>query len=506
MREETASLDISLHPRQVEVYQSIATEILFGGAAGPGKSFLLRALAILWCFAIPGLQVYLFRRISDDLVKNHVEGPKGFRALLAPWVNARLVEIVEGEIRFLWNGARIFLCHCQEEKHMFKYQGAEIHVLLIDELTHFTEAIYRYLRSRVRMVGMVLPDAIRARFPRIVCGSNPGNIGHTWVKATFVDGVTDMQLREMGVDEGGMVRQFIKARLTDNPTLLQDDPHYLQRLSGLGSSELVRAMKDGDWNAIVGAYFDRWLSTSHEIKPFPIPNDWTRIRSFDWGSAKPFSVGWWAVVGDDYRLDDGRVLPRGAMVRYREWYGVKKNGDALQANVGLKLRNEQIAEGIVQRETRPDGTREKIDVAVADPSIFTEDGGPSIAEQMWSHASINFMRADNARVAGWQQLTNRLEGEDGVPMIYTFDTCVDSIRTIPALMHDKHRQEDVDSDGEDHAADEWRYACMSRPWVKPKPVVPSALPVVEVKQPTLAELTKRHLQQWRSQQNSNQRI
>jgi hypothetical protein len=100
------------------------------------------------------------------------------------------VEIVETEIRFKFNGSKIYLCHCHEDKDRFKYQGAEIHVLLMDELTHFTEVVYRYLRSRVRMVGMKdrMPEEIRARFPRIIAASNPGNIGHAWVKKAFIDG------------------------------------------------------------------------------------------------------------------------------------------------------------------------------------------------------------------------------------------------------------------------------------------------------------------------------
>ncbi len=142
-------ISLNLHPKQGVAFTSTATEILYGGAAGGGKSHLMRAAAISWCAAIPGLQVYLFRRLMPDLVKNHMEGPKGFRAMLAPWVDAGFVEIVEGEIRF-WNGARIYLCHCKEERDRYKYQGAEIHVLLIDELTHFTDAIYRFLRGRVR--------------------------------------------------------------------------------------------------------------------------------------------------------------------------------------------------------------------------------------------------------------------------------------------------------------------------------------------------------------------
>jgi hypothetical protein len=186
-----SALNVHLHARQFAAFTSKATEILYGGAAGGGKSHLMRIAAVIWSAEIAGLQVYLFRRIHEDLVRNHMEGPKGFRALLAPWVDAGLVKIVENEIRF-WNGSKIYLCHCQHDKDRFKYQGAEIHVLMIDELTHFTDVIYRFLRNRVRAVGLNLKDAYKGLFPRIICGSNPGNIGHQWVKAAFVDNAEDL--------------------------------------------------------------------------------------------------------------------------------------------------------------------------------------------------------------------------------------------------------------------------------------------------------------------------
>ncbi len=122
------SFDVALHPKQVAAYESKATEILYGGAAGGGKSFFMRVAAVLWCSLIPGLQVYLFRRTYDDLIKNHIEGSKGFRSMLAAWELQGWVKIVETEIRF-WNGSKIYLCHCEHEKHRFKYQGAEIHVV-----------------------------------------------------------------------------------------------------------------------------------------------------------------------------------------------------------------------------------------------------------------------------------------------------------------------------------------------------------------------------------------
>lgn len=465
-------IDLALHEKQTIAFESSATEILYGGAAGGGKSHLMRAAAVTWCAAIPGLQVYLFRRIRDDLVKNHMEGPKGFRALLAGWVMCGFVKIVDDEIRF-WNGSRIYLCHCKDEKDIYKYQGAEIHVLLVDELTHFTESMYRFLRNRVRMVGLTVPQGYAGRFPRILAGANPGNVGHLWVKATFVD-PGSYEIYRASPTEGGMMRQFIPALLEDNPSMTEDDPGYETRLQGLGSATLVQAMRYGNWDVIEGAFFDCWEPQRHIIRPFDVPKAWTRFRSMDWGSASPFSVGWWAVVGDQMTVearDGGKTvtLPRGCLVRYREWYGASK------PNVGLKMRNEDIGAGIKTREAG-DGV---IAYGVLDPACFSENGGPAIAEQIRRGGAVSFRPADNTRTAqrgaagGWAEMRNRLIGDgDGNPMIVCFSTCHDSIRTIPALQHDDVKPEDVNTDMEDHAADEWRYAANSRPWVKKANVVP----------------------------------
>ena len=417
----------------------------------------MRVAAVMWCAAVPGLQVYLFRRIFDDLVKNHVEGPKGFRSMLAPWADAGLVTIVEKEIRF-WNGSKIYLCHCQHDDDRFKYQGAEIHVLMVDELTHFSEVVYRFLRSRVRAPGLRPSAEFKGMFPRILCGSNPGNIGHQWVKATFVDAREPMAIEKMTDEEGGMFRQYIPAKLEDNPSMEEDDPGYDSRLGGLGSKELVRAMRDGDWNVVQGAYFSEF-GPQHIIPPFEIPEHWTRFRSYDHGSAKPFSVGWWTVSdGTPVKVQGKeRVFPAGALIRYREWYGKSA------PNTGLKMDSTQIADGIKQRSNG-----ESYAYSVADPAIFISQDGPCIAEKM-ALRGVVFREADNKRVAGWDALRARLNGHDDQPMIYFFSTCLDTLRTLPALQHDEAKPEDLDTEGEDHAADEVRYACMSRPYTRPKP-------------------------------------
>jgi hypothetical protein len=164
-------------------------------------------------------------------------------------------------------------------------------------------------------------------------------------------------------------------------------------------------------------------------------------------------------------------------VKYREWYGIKQSGDAFEPNVGLKLTAEEVAEGIKQREGN-----DRVAYGVIDPAAFSADGGPSLAERMIRHG-IAWRPADNKRVAqhgaigGWDQMRARLKGDaDGNPMLVFFSTCTHSVRTIPALQHDDSRPEDLDSDGEDHAADETRYACMSRPWVKTSTVITPTRP------------------------------
>lgn len=446
-------LAVKLQPRQSTAYFTPATEVLYGGAAFGGKSHLLRQGSILDSLLIPGLQSYIFRRVRDDLMKNHVEGPAGFNALAGQ--SEGLFQVVGDEIRFA-NKSKVFLAHCKDDKDRFKYQGAEIHVLNMDELTHFTEVVYRFLRSRVRMVGLRGPALLPGPYPRIRCGSNPGNIGHHWVKRTFIDGVTPFALRQMPKDEGGMLRQYIPARMKDNAIGMKQNPDYEQQLSGLGDPALVAAMKDGDWNVVAGAFFHEFLTARHVIPALPIPAHWPRFRACDWGSAEPFSVGWYAV-------SDGceEWAAPGCIVRYREWYGMEDG----RPNVGLRLDAEELGAGIVKRTPRT----ETIRYGVLDPRAFARDGGPSIAEQM-AKAGAFFRRADNARVqragsvGGWDQVRRRLKGDaEGRPLALIFENGLNLIRTLPALQHSEDNAEDVREGAEDHAPDEFRYACMSRP-------------------------------------------
>jgi hypothetical protein len=298
----------------------------------------------------------------------------------------------------------------------------------------------------------------------VPCGfrgtGNPGGPGHGWVKARYIDpaplGYEIITSEFRNPFTGRIVtrdRVFIPARLSDNAYLGDD---YVATLSMVGSSELVRAWLEGDWNVIAGAFFGEFSLARHVVEPFAIPAHWVRYRAMDWGSARPFAVLWVAV-------SDGCVpgIPTGCLVVYREWYGMAQD----KPNVGLKLTAEEVADGILEREA------EKIDMSVLDPAAFSRDGGPSIAERMAAR-HVHFHPADNSRVGkrgamgGWDIVRQRLRGDDERPMLLIASTCTHLIRTLPMAQHDPKHLEDVDTAGEDHAIDALRYGCMARPWVR----------------------------------------
>ena len=458
-------MDLNLHKRQTDAFLSIATEILYGGAAGGGKSHLMRCAAIIWCFGIPGLQVYIFRRLSDDLAKNHMEGVTGFPMLLKELVDSKHCKINYGKnyIEF-WNGAKIFLCHCQYEKDKYKYQGAEIHVLMIDELTHFTESIYRYLRGRMRLGALRVPDEYKGRFPRVISGSNPGGMGHNWVKAAFVDMASPMTIRKQTKKEGGLLRQYIPAKLSDNPTLAETDPDYIERLEGLGNESLIRAMRDGDWDIVAGGLFDDvWERAKHVLEPFTIPQSWRIDRGFDWGTSKPFAVLWFAESdGTPAVLADGtmRHFPRGSIFVISEWYGW--NG---KPNEGCRMINTEIARGVRQRDVE---MRRIVHPGPADNAISDVINNTSIADDMARAPNyIRWTKSDKSpgsRKNGWEVLRKMLQQGKGneLPGLYVFATCGHTIRTLPVLPRNEAKDGDLDTEAEDHIADVLRYRCSTK--------------------------------------------
>lgn len=449
-------------PRQAAFIDCPADDVGFGGARGGGKS---DAVIGDWLD-------------HEDIYAQHAVG-MAFRR-----ERTQLTELIERARSVLvplghkWHeqdkyfrgpkGGRLRFTYLERDADADAYQGHSYSRLYPEEMGTFpSEAPINKLQATLRS-GNGVPCQMKG-----TC--NPGGPGHQWVKARyrldtnplgfetyqfeFINPFTKKKITK--------TRVFIPSKVTDN-IYLGDD--YVANLFQVGSPQLVRAWLEGDWSIVEGAFFPEFSAEKHILAPFEIPADWLRFRSGDWGSARPFSIGWWAVVPDDYQLSDGRILPRGAIVRYREWYG------ASAPNVGLKMTAEDVGAGIRQREGN-----DRIAYGVMDPSAFKTDGGPSIVERMMKF--VTFRPADNSRVAkhgaigGWDQVRARLKGDGERPMIYFFATCRDSIRTLPALQHDQSRAEDVDTEGEDHAPDEIRYGCMSRPWIpkgsgqpKPKPL------------------------------------
>lgn len=362
------------------------------------------------------------------------------------------------------NGSRLTFAYLERDSDADHYQGWSLTRVYVEEVGNFPdERPVLKLMATLRSAAGV-PCGFRAT-------GNPGGPGHHWVKARYITPAPkgwEVQNYDYinPFDQSVVTKQrvFIPGKITDHDLL---GPEYIANLQMSGSAELVRAWLLGDWDVIEGAFFDSW-SQDMVLRPFTIPEHWLKFISGDWGYAAPFSFGWWAVASEDHHTSEG-IIPKGAMVRYREWYGAKS------ANVGIRRDAEDVGAEILRKTT------EKVSIGVLDPSMFSTDSGPSLAERLMLGAtgkkkSLTFRRGDNKRVGirgamgGWDQMRGRMSGDR--PMIYCFATCIDSIRTIPMLQHDKDRAEDLDTTAEDHAADEWRYACMSRPYTRPKPGEP----------------------------------
>jgi hypothetical protein len=439
-------------------------EVFFGGARGGGKTD--GALGEWASHADEygehaiGLMV---RRTRVELVETIERSKALFRPIGGVFHEQQAMWTMPG-------GGRLRFAYLERDADADGYQGHSYSRVYVEEAGNFpSQAPIMKLMATLRS-GAGVPCGMRLT-------GNPGGPGHQWVKARYIDPapmgwkiITSSFVNPFTGETVTRDRVFIPSRLSDNRYL---GGEYVANLHMSGSAELVRAWLAGDWNVIAGAFFPEF-GPQHVVNPIDLPEHWTRFRSMDWGSAKPFSVGWWAV--SDGTLDQ---FPVGAMIRYREWYG------ASAPNVGLKLTAEEVGAGIVERET------EKIHYGVIDPAAYSEDGGPSIAERihLGSGRKISFGRADNKRVGklgalgGWDQLRARLKGHDGRPMLYMFSTCTDAIRTLPALQHDADRPEDVDTDGEDHAPDEIRYACMSRPMTRELPNEPKRMVDAFIGQP-----------------------
>lgn len=372
-------------------------------------------------------------------------------------------------------GGRLKFRYLEKDSDAEEYQGHSYSRVYVEELTNFpTPGPINLLRATVRSAAGI-PVGLRLT-------GNPGGPGHHWVKQRYI--TPDPRGYRVLVDEVEglegqtlkLERIFIPSKISDNALLYKNDPLYIARLRQAGSEALVRAWLEGNWDLVDGAFFDQWDQNVHVLSTrlwLPrIPSYALRFRSFDAGYARPFCVGWYAVSDGQWETPAGHLpIPEGALVKYREWYGCKPG----KPNQGIQLDNPLIADGIRARETHPhnQALNDFISYGVADPSIFIREGGPSIMET-FLRCGILWRRGDNKRIPGWAEMRRRLRirdefGKPCRPLLYFLDCCDDSIRTIPTLQVDETDPEDLDTEGEDHAADETRYACMSRPWVESRP-------------------------------------
>lgn len=380
--------------------QSDTLETLFGGAAGGGKSHgqLLDALRFAVCY--PGSRQLMLRRTMPELERSLV--PAALR--LYPQCIAKY-KVSEHRWDFA-NGSALEFGYCDAESDVTKYQSAEYDVIRFDELTHFTESQFTYLLSRIRGTNG-FPKQIKAT-------TNPGGVGHQWVKSRFIDSMPPDTVREF---DGG-TRLFLPARLGDNLFLRKADAGYEKRLKLLSPADR-KALLDGVWELNEGQYFSEFSRDLHVVKPYAIPHDWRRCLTIDYG-LDMLAALWIA------------QSPDGHSVVYRELY-----------RPGLIISD--AAAQMLACET----AGEHIDCRLAPPDLWNrrQETGRSAVE-LFADSGLDFVKSSNERVAGWLALHELLQPRkdtDGAvrPRLTIFDTCHNLIRTLPALQHDKRNPSDT---------------------------------------------------------------
>lgn len=410
--------------------------VAYGGARGGGKSWFVRWKAILLCLFFEGIKVLITRKTYKELFNNHI---------------APLLILLDGIARYnktdkiftFPNGSTIWFGYCAHDSDLGQYQGAEYDVWFADEAGQFQESWLVQIDACIRGAN---------NFPkRTYYTLNPGGPSHGFFKRLFID-------RNFKPEEHPEDYAFVQALVQDNTALMVQQPEYKRSLEKL-PPKLRKAWLEGSWNIFEGQFFEDFIDDpqhyadrqfTHVIDPFEIPAGWKIYRSFDWGYHRPFSCGWWAVDYD------------GVAYRILELYGCDET-----PNEGIRWTPPQVFARIHEIETEHRWLTGKRIHGIADPAIWDAETGESIADVAAKH-QVYFNRGDNKRIPGWMQVHYRLAfDENGFPQMYVFSNCKAFIRTIPLLQYDEHKPEDLDTDGEDHVADEVRYFCMSRP-IKPR--------------------------------------
>lgn len=370
----------------------------------------------------PGLRLLLLRRTYTELRENHI-------IPLQAELNGYATYKSDEKVFIFPNGSRLKLGYCDNDSDQMQYQGNEYDVIGFEEATNFKEEWIIFISTALR--------STRKDFkPRIYYTMNPGGVGHAFIKRIFID------RNFKPTDDEPEEYVFIQALVFDNKILMDAQPDYIKRLEALPTHKR-KAHLYGRWDVFEGQVFEEFVNDpehyddrrwTHVIAPFEIPSTWTIYRSFDFGYAKPFSCAWWAV---DY---DGRLY------RILEMYGCVKD----EPNVGVKWSPDEIFKEIRKTEDEHPWLRGRKIFGVADPAIWNESGGESIAETAERYR-VYFDKGDNQRIPGWMQVHYRLRFDDnGIPMMYIFSNCKGFIRTIPMMVYDEHKPEDIDTDMEDH--------------------------------------------------------
>ena len=413
----------------------------YGGARGGGKSWVIRMKAGILAdrYGAPdewseGLRICIVRRTLVDVRNNHIIPMRNMLRGLAKFNQAE-------RTFYFPNGATIHFEYYDNDGDDEHFQGVEYDVIFIDEATQMKEEWLQKIAASCRGVN---------NFPhRIYYTCNPGGQGHQYIKRLFID-------RVYKDNENPDDYDFVQAKVTDNKALMESSPEYVTFLKNL-PPKLRAAWLEGSWEIYHGQYFEtfrndpdhyddrRW---THVINPIPVRPHWPIYRSFDWGYNKPFSCGY-------YTVDDDGVI-----YRIAELYGVQYSGSEALPNVGVKWFPQKVFQTMAQMEKEHPLLAGREIYGVADPAIWDAEYGKSIMETATQYG-IFFEKGDHKRIPGWMQCQYRLAFDElGYPKFYVFNTCREFIRTIPTLQYDEHNTEDLDSSGEDHAADEWRYLLM----------------------------------------------
>lgn len=400
---------ISVTEKQKRFIDATECEVLFGGAAGGGKSYGQMVDSMLFALRYPGSRQLVLRRTFPELEKSLI------RTSLALFPREIYSFNSSSHVGKFKNGSIIDFGYCATENDVYQYQSAEYDVIRFDELTHFTEAQYVYLISRVRGANSY-PKQIKS-------STNPGGVGHGWVKERFVNA------GKRGVaftGEDGMSRIFIPALLDDNRFLCRGDPNYKKRLLALPERER-KALLFGDWDIFEGQYFTEFSYDRHVIEPFEIPGAWRRFRTIDYGLDR-LACLWIA------------ISPDGRFFVYREY-------------CKSDLPISEAARAILERTPK----NEDVYATLAPPDLWSrsQETGRSKAA-LFSEFGLNFTKTSNDREAGWLSLKELLHGDE--PRLRIFSPCTEIIKCLPALQIDKIRTSDCATEPHDitHAPDALR--------------------------------------------------